>query len=654
VHGEPSDRVTKRAQADEPLVPPRWARALDIASVLLVAAAAAIAIWGGVRLRLGALRLSLGSPARLLIWATVITAARHLLAPVAPIYRDLPRRLAAWRRARIRNDVAEPAGVGSRRFAVATVILMTALTAVMTYPQMFRLRDTVYDPGDPLLNLWVLRWIAHQLPRDPTHLFDGNIFAPERNTLAYSETLLAPGILTAPLAWLGVSAIAVYNLVFVGGIIASGVGAALLVRDLTGDAGAAVVSGAIFAFLPFRFDHFAQLQLQQGQWIPLALLAFHRVMWRGRVRDGVWLGVFVAAQLLSCMYYGIFLGFYLTVVGVFLLLWQTSAWRSRIPVLLAGVAVALLLFAPAARSYIAAREVVGQRGILENITFSAAWTDYLAAPDTNRLYGWTARRFGGGVERQLFQGLTAMLLAAVALWPPWSAVRAAYALGLAFAVDLTLGFNGLTYPFFYNHLPVIRALRIPALAVMLVGFSVAVLAGFGAARLSSRMRSACGRAGLVAALCAATVVECISAPVALTAMPRTAPEIYADLLRDIGDGPTATIVEVPMIFAQDPLYQDPIYMYYSTFHWQRLVNGYSGFFPPSYLELAAFMRTFPDARSLDALRQRGARYAIVHGERLTPGEYQRLTRAIESCACGLTLVARRPWQGREISLYRLS
>ncbi len=83
------------------------------------------------------------------------------------------------------------------------------------------------------------------------------------------------------------------------------------------------------------------------------------------------------------------------------------------------------------------------------------------------------------------------------------------------------------------------------------------------------------------------------------------PAIYADLLRDVGSSPTATIAEVPIIVGKDQ-----ISMYYSTFHWQTLLNGYSGGFPPTYLRLAGAM-------------------------------------------CELTLVARRPWQGREISLYHL-
>lgn len=46
--------------------------------------------------------------------------------------------------------------------------------------------------------------MAHAIVRDPLRLFDGNIFYPERNTLAYSESLIIPAIAAAPLLWAGV------------------------------------------------------------------------------------------------------------------------------------------------------------------------------------------------------------------------------------------------------------------------------------------------------------------------------------------------------------------------------------------------------------------------------------------------------------------
>ena len=80
---------------------------------------------------------------------------------------------------------------------------MVALIPVMTYPQVFHLKDGVDDRFDPLLNTWALARVAHQLPIAPAHLFDANIFSPQRDTLAFSETLLVPAIAVAPVEWLG-------------------------------------------------------------------------------------------------------------------------------------------------------------------------------------------------------------------------------------------------------------------------------------------------------------------------------------------------------------------------------------------------------------------------------------------------------------------
>src|SRR5712692_387752 len=255
--------------------------------------------------------------------------------------------------------------MSTKRFLAVMLVLFSALTAVMTYPQVLRMQDGVHDPGDPLMVTWVLAWVAHQLPRVPAHLFDANIFYPERNTLAYSETLVVPGAIAAPLHWLGVSAIVVYNLVFLSGFAISGVGVALLVRRLTGSVGAAILAGIVFAFPPYRIDHYAHLQLQQTQFIPLALWAFHRLLDTSRIRDGVWLGLFLGCQMLSCMYYGLFLIPYMAVVCGTILLATRALTRKRLIALAVAGAVAAVVMIPAARAYLGARKVVGERGAQE-------------------------------------------------------------------------------------------------------------------------------------------------------------------------------------------------------------------------------------------------------------------------------------------------
>jgi hypothetical protein len=540
--------------------------------------------------------------------------------------------------------------VSTKKFLVCAVLLFTVLTAVMTYPQVLHLQDGVHDDGDPLMVTWVLAWVAHQLPRAPAHLFDANIFYPERNTLAFSETLLVPGAIVAPLHWLGVGAILIYNLVFLSGFALSGVGVALLVRRLTRHDGAAMVAGIVFAFPPYRIDHYAHLQLQQTQFIPLSLWAFHVLLDRGRLRDGVRLGIFVACQLLSCMYYGLFLVPYMAVVCGTLLVADRRMPRQRAVALAAAAIVLVIVTIPVGRAYLAARQVVGERGRAEVAAGSATWRNYLAPPEANAVYGKVFARFTDP-ERRLFPGFVAVALAIVALWPPLSATRLAYGLGLILAFDVSLGFNGVIYRALYDYFLPFKALRIPARMGLMVVFSLAVLAGEGAARLVRYVRSSSARRAVLIALSALMLVEYASSPLELVTVPGNPPETYADLLRDNADSPTAILFEFPTRAANDPTY-----LYYSTFHWQTLINGYSGFFPPLYLHLRQAIQDFPEPPSMDAIKDRGARYLIVHGEYLYGDRYETLIPQLDR-RTDLRLVSRRPWQvpGKhsEISLYRV-
>jgi hypothetical protein len=79
--------------------------------------------------------------------------------------------------------------------------------------------------------------------------------------------------------------------------------------------------------------------------------------------------------------------------------------------------------------------------------------------------------------------------------------------------------------------------------------------------------------------------------------------------------PPSVVVEWPLPSASNlGNTHEPIYLYYSTAHWQRLVNGYSGFYPQSYIEFLDTMRTFPSRESIALLRARSVSFLIVHKE----------------------------------------
>jgi hypothetical protein len=77
---------------------PVWARTLDALTVLLAFVAAIVAVSGGFRAHAGGMRLAVTSPLPLLLWCVAIAVVRHVAVPQEPLYREVPRRFAAWSR----------------------------------------------------------------------------------------------------------------------------------------------------------------------------------------------------------------------------------------------------------------------------------------------------------------------------------------------------------------------------------------------------------------------------------------------------------------------------------------------------------------------------------------------------------------------------
>src|SRR5262249_6316212 len=151
----------------------------------------------------------------------------------------------------------------ARETSLAALFFLLA-TVALTWPIAPRAAGGLADIWDAKLNAWILHWDFHQLFRDPAHLFDANIFHPDRYALAFSESLLGASVLAFPLSAAGVSTLAAYNAVFLLGMFLSAMAAWALARDITGDPLAASVAGLVYAFCPFRLAQIPHIQHQWG------------------------------------------------------------------------------------------------------------------------------------------------------------------------------------------------------------------------------------------------------------------------------------------------------------------------------------------------------------------------------------------------------
>lgn len=482
------------------------------------------------------------------------------------------------------------------------------LTLWFTAPQVWVL-DHVFPHQDPFLTIWRLAWIAHQVPRDPLHLLDTNILYPLKGTAVFSDALPLLGLMASPLIWLGVPPVVAYNVLLIAAFVTAAMGAFLLVRELTGSAAAGVVAGIAYAFTPFRFDHYWHLEILWTCWIPLTLWALHRTIATSRWRYGILTGLFIAAQTFTCIYFAIFLATWLMVIGGLLVALGLLDLRSRAArALLVGVLLGAALVAPYGRAYSESSRVVGTRSAEETTQYSAELKNYLASPPGNRVYGWTSGSWGVS-EKHLFPGVTLIVLAVIGLWPPLTRLRVIYAIALVVIFDLSLGMNGLTFRVLRAVVPIFEGLRAPARAATMVHLGLAILGGYGLVTLIrlSGSRVWTGTT-IVVVVCGLMLVEYANHPMPMIPL-ATKPPALAKWLAQQHD---LVLAELPMPRLDRLPGEDGRYEYLSTFHWQNMVNGYTSFTPPRYVRLLELMTTFPDERSIGALRSRGVTHIVIH------------------------------------------
>jgi hypothetical protein len=194
-----------------------------------------------------------------------------------------------------------------------------------------------------------------------------------------------------------------------------------------------------------------------------------------------------------------------------------------------------------------------------------------------------------------------------------------YLLGLSFLLALgpIIHFNGQEIAYgpylpLYLWVPGFDGLRVPARFVVMMHLAVSVLAGYGLAWLLGKMQTPWRRRLIGAGFALLVLIEYASFPISMPSVPvgRDFPQVYNWLAQQPGD---FAILEIPLPTRPEEIFQDAPYVYFSAYHWKKLVNGYSGFIPPGYTRLyQEELKGFPSEKTLSRIHRLGVRYVIVH------------------------------------------
>ena len=527
--------------------------------------------------------------------------------------------------------------------------LFLVLAILTTAPVVIHPLHHLFSYRDPLDSTWRFAWAAHQLPRAPGDLFTANTFAPHRDSYLFDELLIGAVAPVLPVIWLTGNAVLAFNLATLIGPLLSAVGAYVLIRHLTSSTVGAAAGAVVYGFGGPHLAHIVHVGLNDAGWIPLSIYLLIRLSerptwWRALLFAGA-----VAIQTLAAFYYGFYLAFLLPVL--FIVLLAKRAHPRFVPAALAGAALAVLIVAPFAVSYLRVQQRFAfARSAQSAEAYAATLSSYLATPHVNLVYGVALRPItdigGDSVERMLFPGLVALALAVFGGWSGRKRWWVRFAIGLvciaalfSFGPNLRLTPDGpvlipwLPYAALYDHVPGFQAMRAPGRLGILVLLGLAILIGGAVSDLAERrvrLRLGGWTPRLVPLAVGALALEVLQLPLGMAQVPA---------------GPTPgeqwLANAAPGIVFDAPFHLDRIggnvTDYRSTFSWNRTINGQADLRPPAFTAVGTEMQRFPDARSVATLQALGVRYVIARLDD-TSAQGRELTRRLrDGTIAGLRL-----------------
>lgn len=489
--------------------------------------------------------------------------------------------------------------------------IFVVLTVVHTWPLATDPAHlTRHDNRDTMLNEWIVSWVAHQAITNPLRLFDGNIFHPERRTLAYSEPLLPQAALGAPLLWSGASPPLVYNLLVLAGFVLTGWSMCLVLHSWTGCWTAGLVAGAVFAFNAHVLTRIPHLQAQHVEFLPPVLWALDRLLAHPGARRAASLAMWFVLQALASIHLFVFSA--VAIAGAVIARPEDWWGRRLVPAARAlGLTVVLsgLVLLPFLLPYHTVSQDLGLvRSLSDAAMYSGTWKDYLSTPSRLHYPLWSHQFFKGTA---LFPGALGLLLALVSLARGGAKdprVRMCLIVAVAGAL-LSFGPTLPGYSTLFHALPPLRAIRGTVRFGYLVTVGVAAMAGFGVLALK-RVTPAHRWPAVAGLLFIIASFEPLAAPLGFVRF-YGIPPIYSQVPQEAG----THVVEIPFYGARSSQFHAS-YMLNSTKHWQPIMNGYSGFQPPSFFRHAEILQAFPDDASIELLRTLAVTHVFVHLEQL--------------------------------------
>jgi hypothetical protein len=484
--------------------------------------------------------------------------------------------------------------------------------------------DHVIGLDDPLLVSFIYERMSTNLLDPTVPVFEGGIFHPHADSMAFCENLIVSSLIYRSLRQLVAEPLVANHLttcvLYALNFLAMWWFARAFVRR-----GPAIIGGLVFAFAMARIYQTYHAQLIPHFFTPIAALFVYRYECTRRAG-------YLYASLLALagqLYCGIYLGVMLAILcgHYFLLRWWLRGWDWHFARHFAMAAVLASAFvAPLVITY---QRVADANGMVRPLAlakmFSAHVLSLLSAPAGSLYYPITRPLiiWEQAHEKYLFLGIVPVVLC----WIAWRQTRrqrepeTRYWRSLVgsqglLTLWLMLGPWAALYSIYYYVVPGLEGMRVPARFILPLLLFVGIGSAIGAQRLLDRIEIPWRRFVLLAGLALLLLIE-NRVRLEWVPVPRQLDGVTAFLAETPDRDPVA---HFPLLASYLPFegaeplwrFREVARMVASSRHDHPILNGWSGFVPQTVRDFAALEQSDDFESSLiPALVSRGFGYLVI-------------------------------------------
>lgn len=507
----------------------------------------------------------------------------------------------------------------------------------ITYPLIFHLSELTTGFGDELLISWIQNHAIYSITHNPLSIFNGNIFYPYQNTIAYSDLFLISSILSSVPVYILKEPIVAINFTLISSLFALGFSVFLFSYYSTKNFLASVISGLLIIFSPVVLDKKVHLQVLAIMWVPLSMMFFIHFL---KSNKSKWLALsmfFFVIQTANSFLPGYFIIFFYAVCLLVLFFKDRKKLRALIHKRnLAIIVCTFLILIPLLLPYVhISNEFSFKRDIRDSIHFALQPEDFFVAGPDSKMASILPQslridKFNNGEIKPGFIGLafTILSLSSIVYFLKKKkkdlvllSIFSTGVLGLVTSLGPALHWGRVTihhpfliplpYALFYYLLPGFSGFRNSArwemLFVLCFAILIAVMLNEFLKRFSKNKRF------LIYSLVIAVIIWEVSFPMKFYKAESVSnfPKVYNYISKQ-----NSPAIFMPICNWNDKCAGEEFKrVYYSISGYPMMINGTSGFSPPKWQNKIQNINTkFPSEESLFSIKKMGVNYIVFEND----------------------------------------